>query len=63
MGQFTRAMGQQHDAIRGAIDASRMSTEVMIRQNDILQRDTDARMRMALGQADIAKEILSKCQL
>lgn len=55
MGQFTRAMGQQHDAIRGAIDASRMSTEVMIRQNDILQRDTDARMRMALGQADIAK--------
>lgn len=55
MGQFTRAMGQQHDAIRAAIDASRMSTEVMIKQNDILQRDTDARMRMALGQADIAK--------
>lgn len=55
MGQFTRAMGQQHDAIRSAIDANRMATEVLIKQNPIMQRDADARMRMALGQADIAR--------
>lgn len=55
MGQFTKAMGQQNDAIRGAVDAHRSTTELQIKQGEQNQHDSDMRLRMALGQADIAK--------
>lgn len=55
MGLFTNAMGKQHAAVKGAVDSVRTVGELQIKQNAQNQHDTDVRLRMALGQADIAK--------
>lgn len=55
LGVFTSAMGQQNNTIKGAIDTHRAATETQIKQAMLYQRDTDMRLRKALGEADIAK--------
>lgn len=55
MGVFTNAMGKQSSAVKGAVDAVRTTGELQIKQAEQNQHDTDVRLRMALGQADIAK--------
>lgn len=55
MGIFTNAMGKQHAAIKAAIDSNRTVNELQLKQDTMNQHDSDVRLRMALGQADIAK--------
>lgn len=55
MGIFTNAMGKQNSAIKGAIDSARTVAELQMSQATQNQHDSDVRLRMALGQADIAK--------
>jgi hypothetical protein len=54
-GIFTRAMGQQNQAIKGAVDTNRAVNELRIKQAEQHQNDSDMRLRMAIGQADIAR--------
>lgn len=55
MGIFTNAMGKQNSAIKGAVDSVRTVGELQMSQATQNQHDSDVRLRMALGQADIAK--------
>lgn len=54
-GIFTRMVGQMLNGVKGSVDSVRSTQELGIRQQEILQEDTDKRARLAQGQADIAR--------
>lgn len=55
MGSFTNSLGKQNSAVKGAVDSVRTTGELQIKQAEQNQHDSDVRLRMALGQADIAR--------
>lgn len=58
-GLFTQAMGQQSNAVKGAIDTLRLTMEISQKQQEVLSQQNDIRARQARGEAEIAKRDLN----